>query len=433
MMLPGQLGVYQLESLVSKGNVNLTQYANYLTIISSFSIQASSFDPLTPSGNPGGSVPLKHWINRGSKSKNVVIAMETAFLVGSCSEDNHEHLNQQLMARTPPPNVDGLEDVAVYPFTAVHRIKSLSTDGDVEIRYRKKKSTKTLSVKFESADEAKEFIEAFEQKLPNTMQKNAHQQTIFTAALMPFICILLGLIIGFIYFNKLRILTYIVCGAWILGSIYMLVTRVLKPPLITRWSINGKFGSRLFARPKRVWGIGIVFVAIAGFGYFNLPDAHGPKAIFDSYTHNSLSAGDIQKYVDRGAEIDYTDADGNTTLAHAINYSQDDLALALISAGANVNLPSSNLLEMSFSHDTDTVALALIRAGAKTSNGYILESALSNGAGDGVIRALLNGGALDAARDVGFNPFDYLKEHGHETFEQLLHEHRRVSINRLYD
>jgi ankyrin repeat protein len=109
----------------------------------------------------------------------------------------------------------------------------------------------------------------------------------------------------------------------------------------------------------------------------------------------NLDSASVQTYLDRGADINYRDEYRDTVLSLALNWSADDVAIALVDAGADLSI-----------RDGDDLTP--------------IEHAVTYGADISVIRAMLrNGASLDFEID-GMSLLEYAREYGYEELESFL-------------
>ena len=125
---------------------------------------------------------------------------------------------------------------------------------------------------------------------------------------------------------------------------------------------------------------------------------YGSKALYQSVYEEMIQAEDVEKFIARGADIDYEDADGDTALSWSLYFEDDDLSLALVEAGANVTRTDISLLEI----------------------------ALYNNAGEKVLAALMERGALEAAETYGFDVEEYVADYDDQMFNELYDKHQKI-------
>jgi len=340
---------------------------------------------------------LKYWINRESQSNNVVLANEISLLVGSCDKEHYDEVEQQLEAGKNASEVLGTEDLKIIPFLQIQELSSLSTDEDVEVKYKSKKSVETLSIYFQDAEQSEDFVAFIDPYLSEKLQRKEVQKSAVSAALLPVISIIVCLAICYLYYNKLRLVVYVVGGLWVLGSLYNAYSRITNPPVLRRWAVKGKYARKAWSGLKLAYSYAVLAVIAFGASLF-MPDRYGELALYESVYEEEADADDVKKFLARGADINYRDEYGDTPLTMSLYIEDDDLSLAIIEAGANLNAEEDS----------------------------ILETALYNDAGEKVIEALLQRGALEFAEAKGFYAKEYAEEYDDQRFADQLDRHLKV-------
>ena len=310
---------------------------------------------------------MKHWIDRESETDNVIILSDTGILIGSCDEDVYDSVDQQLSAQKNPNEVLGAEDLTALPYAQIQSVSSLSTDKDVNVRYKAKKDIEDKTLFFDSLDAKQSFVAALGDALPDHLEKTETQQSIVSASLSPLLSLLLSCGSIYLFIDKLRWPTIIVGGIWALGSLYMLVSRAKSPPHITRWNIKGRYVRKAWTGIKTAFAY-VVLAAIIAVVHEALPDAYGSSTIYEQMQFETLSADSVGTLLERGADINYVGEDGDTTLSIALDWGENDIAVALIEAGADLSIRNSvdqTPIEQVISYDLDVSLLdAMLRNGA---------------------------------------------------------------------
>ncbi|MBX2835489.1 MAG: ankyrin repeat domain-containing protein [Gammaproteobacteria bacterium] len=312
---------------------------------------------------------MKFWLDRESESKNVVVANEASFAFGSCDQEHYDSVEQQLKAGKPAAEVLGSEDLTVVPFLQIQNLTSRSTDSDVQVSYKAKKELKTEDLDFTSETEAQEFVDHIGLYLPEGMVKKIYQQSALTAAFGPLLSLLLGAGTSYLFFDKFRIVVYVVGALWMLASLAMLYTRVTNPPEITRFTVSGKEFRKAWNGLKTAGSFCVAALVIVGISA-SFPDRYGQKALYDQLYEDTLGADEVQKYVDRGANLNYVDEDGMSVLSMAMDWTESDVVVSLIEAGADLNQliydDWSPLAYAIYNEDVDVVKAMLDRGALQT-------------------------------------------------------------------
>ncbi len=345
---------------------------------------------------------MNFWINSESNSDNVVVLTDTSILVGSCDKENVEKARNDLKSDVSPSEVLGTEGLTAIPYHQIQNLRIYSTDTCVLVDYRANKAIEHTSISLESSNDTKEFVTAIAQHLPDTLEKTVSQQSVLSAAVGPTISLAMCAGTSFLFFNKLRIVVYIVGGLWALASLMTLYSRTTNPPEVTQWKIRGKHIRKAWHGIKTAGSMALVTAIVVGVSY-SLPDSHGTNALSDRLQHEMLSADDVRSLVDRGADLNYLDSDGYTPLIHAIAWSEYEVATALVEAGADLGVVDS----------VDMTALE-----------YAL---YDGGSPETLLSAILQRGGLQAAEQAGFNAAQYSDDYEDDTLLRLMEQHNLVA------
>ena len=337
---------------------------------------------------------MKFWIDKTSESDNVIVATDAAILVGSCDKTACDAVEQQLSSQQSPIEVLGTDDLKSIPYNQIQRVTSRSTDKDVEVAYKAKKDIEQEHLYFDEFEAKEQFVSWLDQALPGNLVKEEFKQSAIGASLSPMSSLLLSLVSGYLFINKFRWLTIAVAGLWALGSLFVLVSRASSPPAVTRWTIDGRFGRKMWSGMKAFASYALLALVVV-IGSDVVADSWGSKSLYEQIESENLNSASVQTYLDRGADINYRDEDGDTVLSISLNWSEDDIAIALVDAGADLSI-----------RDGDDLTP--------------IEHAVTYGADISVIRAMLrNGASLDFEID-GMSLPEYAREYEFEELEAFL-------------
>lgn len=335
-----------------------------------------------------------YWLDRSSETDNVVVVTNAAILIGSCDEEHYDQVEQQLSASQSPLEVLGSDDILAIPYSQIQGITSRSTDVDVDLRYKAKKDIEEKSVFFQDVETKQHFVDALDNVLPDNLVRSEVKQSVLSASLSPLLSLLLAGFATYAFIDKFYWLAMIVGGLWVLGSAYMLLRRISSPPTVTRWSIGGRYVRKAWNGLKTAASY-VVVAAIIAVAHDSVPDAYGQKSLYQQLMHDELSADEVSTYLERGADINYRDADGDSALTLALYWDEDDIAVALIEAGADLTL-------------------------ADSSDMTPIEYAVSYGSSVQVTETLLaHGASLDFEID-GMTPIELVREYEYSELEDLL-------------
>ena len=340
---------------------------------------------------------MKYSIDRNTNSNNVVVLSETALIIGSCDKEQISSVEQQLSAGKSAIEVLGTEDIKSIPYTQIQGLTHLSTDNNIDVRHKQSKAIETITLYFKNKEEAAEIANSVGQFLPDNLEKKVTTPSALSSVLMSIVSLIVCAAVCFLFYNKFRIAVYIVGGLWALASLYNAYDRFTNPPVVTRWNIKGKYTRKAWAGLKTAGSY--AFLGIFAFGLSTqFPDRYGTESLYQSAYNETIQPEDVKKYLARGADIDFTNVDGDTALDMALYAEDNDLSLAIIEAGANVSRTDYS----------------------------ILSTALYYGADARVIGALLDRGALEAAEINGFDVSGYIEDYDDQEFSELLNQHRKV-------
>ena len=337
---------------------------------------------------------MKHWIDTNSETDNVIGITENMIFIGSCDSDSCSKVDQQLAAQTSPVEVLGTQDIVTIPFVHIQKLVSRSTDVDVDISYTARKDIEDTTLYFGEVNDKQEFIGAIGQYMPERLSKSESKQSAIAAAISPTLSLGLGAFSTYLFIDKLRVVALVIGGLWVAGSLHMLGSRIKQPPTVTRYAMSGRYIRKFWNGVKTAGALGAVAAIVLSI-HTQFPDSYGPAAIYQHAEGDILTASEIPTLLERGAEIDYQGRDGSTALTIALDWEQDDLAIALIESGADL------------STRIDDYGTPLEHAMYSGSNVEVIESMLKNGA------------SLNFELD-GLTPLAYSKEYENRELEELI-------------
>ena len=280
---------------------------------------------------------FKYWIDEVTETDNIIILSSNALFLASADKEHIEATRKKLEADTNPVEVFGTDCMTIIPLTIIQSIVSRNTDRGVDLKYKTKKEVEDKLIDFKSTEQKASFIRFLSKVAPDTLTKRVVQQKAIDAAISPLISLLIGLSIVYFFFDKLRWPAIIIGGLWAIGSAYLLFSRLSNPPEVTRWLIKGKHLRKTWSGIKT--GFSYLFLLFIGVGiYAQFPDSYGANSIIQRMDDIDLKAGDVAKFVERGADLNARNSSGETPLYQAMNYSDNILAIELIKQGADVNL-----------------------------------------------------------------------------------------------
>lgn len=293
---------------------------------------------------------MKHWIDRSSETDNVIVTSDTAIFVGSCDEEVYDDVDRQLLSQKNPIEVLGTDDLKTIPFGQIQSVDSRNTDKDVSIRYKAKKEIEDEMLFFDSVEDKQSFVAALDGLLPDHLVKREFKQSLLGAALSPALSLALSLAAIYLFVNKFRWLTIIVGGIWAAGSLYMLLSRAKEPPTVTRWTVGGRYVRKAWSGLKTTFSY-VVLTAIIAVAHDTLPDTWGSQSIYDQLHFETLTPESVETLIGRGADVDYRDEAGDTPLSIALQWGEIDIAIALIEAGASLDVAVEGMTPLDYAKD----------------------------------------------------------------------------------
>ncbi len=343
---------------------------------------------------------MKFWIHNHEALSSVVLANETSFLVGQCQSADVGRVGKALASLEKPVEVLGAENVEVIPYIAVDKVVLCESDCTVEVSYTKNQESFNVTTNFNDADYAREFVDYITAFLPNDLAQKHDQQSLFSATALPLFIAVLTAISSFLLWDKYRLGVQILIPFAGLACAALLYRQLKNRPELISWSTKGKQQDKQWINytPFKL-GL-VVFTALV------LVSVISPKRYGESTLHNLVATGKatqagVQSALERGADIQYADDNGITTLQLALDNQSHDAAVAIVVAGANVQL--------SMTHRPSGRALSS------------LEYAIKAGTTDEVLKVLLERGALLAAENSGFHAAEYAIENQNDTLLALIH------------
>ncbi|WP_075185770.1 ankyrin repeat domain-containing protein [Teredinibacter haidensis] len=402
---------------------------------------------------------MKFWINTNSNSDNVVILTKNGVLVASCNEYACDAIREKLAANVHPISIYAKDDIHIVKSTQLRSVTSRNTDTNIDLCYRVLKKKENLPLNFQSTEQKQEFTSIFNKIAPENLKKTEHQQRWFTAILPSLFSLFFALFISWFYINKWRWVTLIVGGLWALASIYILITRVKTPPKITRWSPKDQYVKKGRGAINTGFSYAVATLMIMVFS-FKLPLVYGAQAILDNLDHDTLTAGNIEELVSKGANINVRNEYGDSPLHYAVGIEDYELVEALLQQGANPaqqngegetaleqalqfgDMQSTNLILQSVDSldDHNNIWWAVSNAGPPAeimdlivARGFdihtlsehgdnLLKAAIESGTGYTFVNYLLGAGVSTDFTIDDMSPAEYAKETAQSDIAKLLEE-----------
>lgn len=339
---------------------------------------------------------MTYWIDDRSESDNVIVFEETGLAVGSVDSDHLLAVAKQLHEKKTAIEVLGSDNIKFIPFAQIQSLVSRDTDQGVDIKYKTKSGVEADYLHFDSLKKKGEFVDLVDAVLPASLGKKVYDQPAWLAGLYPLLSFLMCMLVSYAFINKFRIPVYIVGGLWAAWSLYTLANRVKNPPTITRWNIKGRHIRKAVGGLKVAGSFAFVCAVVFGVAA-SIPDNHGSKALYAHMWEDDFSVADVSRLISNGADINYTDSDGESPLTIAMDWGDDELAIALIEAGADVKRQFQDM--------------------------YPVEYAMNSSASNDVIDAMLAKGATVNFSIDGYTPVELALEYEDYELEAVFNKH----------
>ena len=272
----------------------------------------------------------------------------------------------------------------------------------MDIKYKTKSGLEDDYLHFDSLKKKGDFVDLVDAVLPASLGKKVYDQPAWLAGLYPLLSLLMCLMVSYAFINKFRIPVYIVGGLWAAWSLYIFATRVKNPPTITRWNIKGRHIRKAVGGLKVAGSFAFMAAVVFGFAA-SIPDNHGSKALYAHMWEDDFRAADVSRLLSNGADINYTDSDGESPLTIAMDWGDDELAIALIEAGADVQRKYQDM--------------------------YPVEYAMNSSASNDVIDAMLAKGATVNFSIDGYTPVELALEYEDYELEAVFNKHLYAHSN----
>lgn len=310
-----------------------------------------------------------HWVNWVSGKDNVVFATDRGFGLGSCGVDNLFSANQKFDAGEPPESALGKDQSQWVEYKNIERIRYVQESCTVSIEYHSlddsaRKKSQALTLQFDCQGKTADFVEHVGECVRGSLIKIYGDRFEGFGAVLMGLGVLIATVIGIAFFQKSKIIAFLLPTLIVLGSTVLAVYCTKISASVQRW-VTKKETKVVDPFSMVTLCGGIVFTVAAVLFAQTLPDSHGRKSLYDAAMASTLNVRDVQVYLDRGANLDYVDSTGRSALWWSIKHAQNDVSLQLLHQGASVKSTNGKLLEHALSHAThEEVVILMLHRGA---------------------------------------------------------------------
>lgn len=329
---------------------------------------------------------MKLWIDSSSEVNNIVILINDSFAVASCDKEDISDAEKKILKGDSPSSVFG-DDVYEIALVDIVKIVARNTDMSVDVDYKAEKGEDSKFVDFESLEATEAFLKAIEKQLPKKLKKKQYQQSVLSAGLPSLLSLVTAIGLSLIFINKFRWLTLIIGGLWGLASVYKLLKRVSKPPMVTQWS-SRNIASNAWSQIKTI--ASFAFLAVIVFAVSTrFPNSYGEAAISQHVDHDELEADNVISLLKNGGDINRISEYGTRPLFYALYNEDFELFKILLANGADTSLAEADdsdiLDEAVYQNQTKFVAHLLF----KYSGDLNLKGRLTNYVGNSITPEML--------------------------------------------
>jgi len=302
------------------------------------------------------------FIDPNTSSENIVVLTRSAIMFADLPKSSLETAQRSIRDGAHVVEILG-SDCTSIPYTKIKKLVSRDADHSLEIDHSDDSTVLYLADKG-SAERAVNFVGS---RLPDTFKRSEVQQSALTASMPSLVTLIGAAAVAYWTYGLITPIAY-VAGAVALFAAIILFQRMGAPPRVTTYGVDkSAFGTVKSAFGNLVWML-IVGVGAAGF-YQNYTDSKGPSAlVYHWYDTGEYRASDIQKYVERGADINFiSDEYDESALMVAAQYANEKTLRAVISGGADLDLADSvgnTALHMAVYSDDVAATQVLLEAGA---------------------------------------------------------------------
>jgi len=276
---------------------------------------------------------MEYWINSESSSNNVVVLTDGSIVIGSCEQDEVSAVTEKLQSQNEYSVMFGTDNFIVISFSQLEYVAARTTDEEIDVEYKTKKDLETLSLDFKDQPSKNEFLSTLEAQLPSKFKKKEVQQSALAAAFPSLLAFLFGVGVSAMYWNKLRWVTIIVGGLWLLFSAYSFYKRITNPPVVTTLSTRNVVGSA-WQKLKVAGSLAIVLAVALAFST-QIPNSYGEKALAEHIDAEALTVENLPELVARGSDINAVSDYGWTALHQAIYEDNQPLFSVALNQGAD--------------------------------------------------------------------------------------------------
>ena len=309
---------------------------------------------------------MKIWVNNELKRNNAIkltgdsVSLHSLDAKALSTDAANPVTESQLMSH-------GTQETEIA-LTVVTQIRSLSTDNDVDVTHGKGKDEDVTSLTFADEADKASFLSFLPQVSNGAITPVSQSLSPLSAASMSIASLVVALIAIAVYINKIPYVAIGVGGVWAMLALCVAYKRYNNPPVKTVWDASRttiESGVRIFGL-ARAWGL---VLALVFGGATVLPDQNGAHIIHDHVASEMLSENRIDALVQKGGDLNYIGSDGQSALHLLVDQAHwraieigESLMIGMLqkaTTGKEMNISAKDLR-----NEPEELAIALIERGA---------------------------------------------------------------------
>ncbi len=331
------------------------------------------------------------YVDPERSSENIVVLTQSAIMFADL--DKGAVADAALRIRDGAHVIEILgSDCTSIPYSRISKIVNRNTEDSLDIDHGDEYTILSLFTE-KTAQEAMQVIDPL---LPKGFKRTTVQQSTLMASL-PAILTAAGTGAISCWTYELINIVSIVAGLVCLVALFIAWRRFSTPPVVTVFSAGKSVYRHIKSLFLNLMWLGVVAVAV-GAAYEYYQDSRGPAALINYWDSSiNFTPGDVQRFIDRGANINHvSDEYGQTVLMNLVSYGDASVIEALVHAGADVNQRddyNSTALHIAVDNLALSNARILLEAGAdpnsKDDSGYTPFSQAVSGEHTAMVKLLL--------------------------------------------
>ncbi len=312
------------------------------------------------------------YIDPERSSENIVVLTKSAIMFADLAKDAVADAAQRIRDGAHVIEILGSDCISI-PYSRISKLVNRNTEDSLDIDHGDDFTSLSLFTE-KAAQEALQFLDPL---LPESFKRTTVQQSALIAGL-PAVLTAIGAGAISYWTYELKNIVAIIAGLVCLVALFVAWGRLSTPPVVTTFSAGKSVYKHLKSMFLNIIWLGVVAVGV-GAAYENHRDSSGPAALINYWnTSDSFTPADVQRFIERGADINYVSEEYGQTVLMNLAYSDDPSVIeALIDAGADVNGRDeygTSVLHMAVDNLALSNARILLEAGAdpnsKDDSGY---------------------------------------------------------------